>query len=160
MKNKKLFLIFLVLDIIAAIGLLVFLLLPNQNADQILFNGERSLATVKDLVNMGPRVPDSLAHASSISYFQAELIKCGWQALVLEQKINGHVAYNILATRSNDIPVILIGAHYDSRILAARDIEVANRNTAVPGAKDGASGKAFLLELARSLPKNSVSVAL
>jgi Zn-dependent M28 family amino/carboxypeptidase len=54
----------------------------------------------------------------------------------------------------------LLGAHYDSRIYADNDPNPANHNIPVPGANDGASGVAVLLELARSLPKNSAPVAL
>jgi Zn-dependent M28 family amino/carboxypeptidase len=44
---------------------------------------------------------------------------------------------------------VLIGAHYDSRRRADKDPE--HPNDPVPGANDGASGAAVLLELARTL---------
>jgi Zn-dependent M28 family amino/carboxypeptidase len=43
---------------------------------------------------------------------------------------------------------------------ADRDADVANQTMPVPAANDGASGVAVLLELARSLPKNTVPVWL
>ena len=49
---------------------------------------------------------------------------------------------------------MIIGAHYDSRLLADPDPDPSLRNQPVPGANDGASGVAVLLELARILPKN------
>jgi len=45
-----------------------------------------------------------------------------------------------------------LGAHYDSRQLADQDPEITNQRLPVPGANDGASGVAVLLELARILP--------
>jgi len=45
--------------------------------------------------------------------------------------------------------LIILGAHYDTRSLADRDAE--DKSRPVPGANDGASGVAVLLELARTL---------
>jgi Zn-dependent M28 family amino/carboxypeptidase len=49
-------------------------------------------------------------------------------------------------------PLYILGAHYDSRTVADQDEDPAARELPVPGANDGASGVAVLLELARSLP--------
>jgi Zn-dependent M28 family amino/carboxypeptidase len=45
--------------------------------------------------------------------------------------------------------IVILGAHFDSRAKATKDSE--NRSAPVPGANDGASGSATLLELARVL---------
>jgi glutaminyl-peptide cyclotransferase len=47
---------------------------------------------------------------------------------------------------------IIIGAHFDTRIYADEDPDPDKRTQPVPGANDGASGVAVLLELARILP--------
>ena len=57
-------------------------------------------------------------------------------------------------------PQIILGAHYDTRMFADNDPDPAKRLDPVPGANDGASGVAVLLELARVLPKDSVPVWL
>jgi glutaminyl-peptide cyclotransferase len=44
---------------------------------------------------------------------------------------------------------ILLGAHYDTRPRADRDPDPSNRHMPIPGANDGASGVAVLLECAR-----------
>ena len=111
-------------------------------------------------MDFGPRIPDSAAHQKTITYIQEELGKAGWSANLQKQTINGHIAYNILATRSILDPVILLGAHYDSRIWANQDPTPTNQKLAVPGADDGASGVAVLLELARSLPTKSAPTGL
>lgn len=46
---------------------------------------------------------------------------------------------------------IFLGTHYDTRPFADNDAEPRNRTSPVPGANDGASGVAVLLELARQL---------
>ncbi|MFW9999997.1 MAG: M28 family peptidase [Candidatus Hodarchaeota archaeon] len=47
--------------------------------------------------------------------------------------------------------IIILGAHYDSRAKATKDPIIANRSNPVPGANDGASGCAVLIELANVL---------
>ena len=54
----------------------------------------------------------------------------------------------------NDGPYIIIAAHYDSRFYADQDSDALKKQLPVPGANDGASGVAVLLELARVLPQN------
>jgi Zn-dependent M28 family amino/carboxypeptidase len=51
-----------------------------------------------------------------------------------------------------DQPWIILGAHYDTRFYANMDSDIEKQLQPVPGANDGASGVAVLLELARVLP--------
>jgi Zn-dependent M28 family amino/carboxypeptidase len=76
-----------------------------------------------------------------------------WNAEIQELQ-NGQTIKNIIARRGNTGPLIIIGAHYDSRFIADQDPDPNLRSQAVVGANDGASGVAVLLELARTLPDN------
>jgi Zn-dependent M28 family amino/carboxypeptidase len=58
----------------------------------------------------------------------------------------------VIAKRGRGSPWIIIGAHFDTRIYADQDPDPQKRALPVPGANDGASGVAVLLELARVLP--------
>jgi len=51
-------------------------------------------------------------------------------------------------------PWIILGAHFDSRLWADHDPDRSRRRQPVPGANDGASGVAVLLELARVIPRD------
>ncbi len=51
----------------------------------------------------------------------------------------------------NGKPRIMISAHWDTRPTADNDFELANRNKPIPGADDGASGVAVLIQLAKAL---------
>jgi len=79
---------------------------------------------------------------------------------IQESEALGHPIQNIVAKRNDVSLQIILGAHYDSRMFADNDPDPANHTQPVPGANDGASGVAVLLELARTLPEDSVSTWL
>jgi Zn-dependent M28 family amino/carboxypeptidase len=139
---------------------LVIASLPKPEAVTVKFDGQRALEDVRTQVAFGPRTPGSAAHSQTVDWIRAELGRVGWQTVVQETERMGHPVRNIVAFRKGDAPVILVGAHYDSRLQANNDPDPALQMQPVPGANDGASGVAVLLELARSLPPDTVSIWL
>jgi Iap family predicted aminopeptidase len=130
-----------------------------------IFVGERAYQDVVQQVAIGPRYPGSPGHAEVREWLVVSLGEAGWQAVVLESDFNGTTVYNIEACRATDEAgdqgYMLLGAHYDTRIYADQDPDMTRRDQPVPGANDGASGVAVLLELARVLPGNlSTAVCL
>jgi glutaminyl-peptide cyclotransferase len=123
------------------------------------FDGSRAYQDVIAQVSLGARTPGSLAHEQVIVYIQQELAKAGWNVQIQSTTWQGFSVQNIIASRSKDAPHFIVGAHYDSRLLADQD-KVPGRNDPVPGANDGASGVAILLELARTLPSGSIPIWL
>ncbi len=123
------------------------------------FDGQRAYQDVLTQVAFGARTPGSDAHAQVIAYIQQELENAGWKVQIQATEWLGFSIQNIIASRSEAAPRIVIGAHYDSRLLADQD-PGAGRSGAVPGANDGASGVAVLLELARTLPADSLPIWL
>jgi Zn-dependent M28 family amino/carboxypeptidase len=81
-------------------------------------------------------------------YILAELEKVNWDTRTQDFVYRGVAGSNIIASKGSG-PLILIGAHYDTRSIADQDA-VSSTET-VLGANDGASGVAVLLELARTL---------
>lgn len=124
------------------------------------FDGERAYQHVLRQVAFGPRIPGTEAHAQTIAYLQAELKRAGWQSEVLTDEIRGQTVRNLRAWQTAAEPVVLLGAHYDTRMYADNDPNPQNHSLPVPGGNDGASGVAVLLELARVLPRDSVTVEL
>jgi Zn-dependent M28 family amino/carboxypeptidase len=110
-------------------------------------------------MDFGPRTVGSPAHALALAWMQSELEKAGWQVQVQTAEAMGHPIQNLVARRGSQTPQIVVGAHYDSRLLADQDKGPGSAGP-VPGADDGASGVAVLLELARSLPVGTVPVEL
>jgi Zn-dependent M28 family amino/carboxypeptidase len=118
------------------------------------FDGKRALADVKAQMDMGPRTMDSPAHAKIVDWIQACLKSAGWTAEIHEASKGPIKIRNIVGRRGQGRPWVILGAHYDSRFLSDQDPDPAKRALPVPGANDGASGVAVLLELARVLPKD------
>lgn len=122
------------------------------------FDAPRAYQDVVYQTSLGPRTPGSEAHEQAIDYFRSELQKANWQVDVQVVEVNGHMLKNVIARRSDMPPEIILGAHYDSRLMADRDPDPKKQREPVPGANDGASGAAVLLELGRVLPSNSVPI--
>jgi len=115
------------------------------------FDGERALQDVANQLAFGPRLPGTPAHQETIDYFLTELERAGWSAEVQHLIWEGHEIKNVIAKRGSGSWIIL-GAHFDTRMTADRDPIAENVTLPVPGANDGGSGCAVLLELARTLP--------
>lgn len=132
----------------------------NREADPVTFDSSRAYSDVQTQVAFGPRTPESDGHAKIREWMRAELESAGWIVEVHESERLGHPIFNIIAKRNDDEPQIILGAHYDTRFFADNDLDITKRSEPVPGANDGASGVAILLEMARCLPKDTVPVWL
>lgn len=155
---RKIQILLLILSVLIIVSLVIWMRsrsLPQTKS----FDGARAYQDVLAQVAFGPRTPDSQAHAKTVAYIQAELQKAGWKTIMQKTKWKGFSVQNIIASRNNQTPRIILGAHYDTRLLADRD-PGPGRNSPVPGANDGASGVAILLELARTLPSESIPIWL
>jgi hypothetical protein len=123
------------------------------------FDGKRAYQDVIAQMSFGPRTPGSPAHTQAVAWMEGELHQAGWRVTLQNALEMGHPLQNVIADRSNAAPQFILGAHYDSRLLADQD-HGPGRNAPVPGADDGASGVAVLLELARTLPRQVPPVEL
>ncbi|MBI2333479.1 MAG: M28 family peptidase [Chloroflexi bacterium] len=120
------------------------------------FDGSRAYTDVQTQVDMGPRTPGSAGHAQIREWMRKELESAGWIVEVHESQRLGHPIYNVFAKRGDEPPQIILAAHYDTRFVADHDPDPAKQTESVPGANDGASGVSVLLELARTLPDDTV----
>ena len=159
-KSIVLYLAIIGLLLVITLGWYVFALLSQPEPDSTSFDGLRAYNDVQTQVAFGPRIPGTDGHAQIVEWMQEELVKAGWQVEIQESEALGHPIKNLVAKRSDASPQIILGAHYDSRIYADNDPDPANHTQPVPGANDGASGVAVLLELARTLPENTPDIWL
>jgi len=118
---------------------------------QLGFNGTRAFAHLEAQCSFGPRPPgsDNLTHCGD--YIVMVLREEGWPVQNQTWTYQGVSLRNILAGAAQ-APGLVVLAHYDTRPLADRDPDPANRTRPILGANDGASGVAVLLELAAVLP--------
>jgi glutaminyl-peptide cyclotransferase len=126
----------------------------TQNVQQ--FSGERAYQDVESQISFGPRNPGTPGHRQIVEWIASELSSSSWEVEIQYSEMLGHEVINVVGKRVGEVepnrPWIILGAHYDTRIYADEDPDPEKIMQPVPGANDGASGVAVLLELARILP--------
>jgi glutaminyl-peptide cyclotransferase len=118
------------------------------------FSGEKALAHVQRLVDLGPHPPGSEAIQKARDYIEQQLRHSGWQ--VTRQAFNddtprGKVLFVNLIARfpentNSASPSFLLCSHYDTKLF---------ETIRFVGANDGGSSTGLLLELARVLGKHA-----
>ncbi len=130
------------------------------------FDGEKAMAFLTAQTDFGPRAPGSRAHEECLAYLKDEMNKyadavvlqpfthAGYDGKILNLT-NVFSSFNLRAQTR-----ILLIAHWDSRPRADRDPDSSKRNLPIPGANDGASGIAILLEMARHFKEQPPTVGV
>ena len=130
---------------------------PVSNADSL-------FAFVKTQVDFGPRIPNTEAHKKTASWLKHKFESFGakvqfqeWEDYVYDgTKVD---LKNIIATINPQAKKrIMLSAHWDTRPFADHDTE--DKYLQLDGANDGASGVAVLLELARIISENELSIGV
>ena len=141
----------------AAVLLLLILLAcqtpPDHAGSAPAFDAARAFSHLSKQLEFGPRVPGSRGHSRCLDYILAHLGACTEAVKTQNFPIRCYpgqpLGTNVIAEFGDSaVAPILIGCHWDTRPVADRDPNPENRNTPIPGANDGASGVAVLLELA------------
>ena len=124
------------------------------------FNGNNAFNYVQKQIEFGPRIPGSSNSDVLKKFIAKELEFSGWlidyQNFIYDQQI----LTNIIAKSSNNPPKIIIGTHYDTRAFSDNESSIFLRKTPVPGANDGASGTAVLLELSKTIKREDFDIWL
>lgn len=160
MTSKRLLLLILSLLALTAGGYILWRYSRISRPRFQPFDSQRAYRDVVKLSSFGPRTPGSPAQQEAIDYFRSELQQVNWQVEVQAVELNGYILRNVIARRSDMPPEIILATHYDSRLMADKDPDLQKQQEPVPGANDGASGTAVLLELGRIIPANSVPIWL
>jgi Zn-dependent M28 family amino/carboxypeptidase len=116
------------------------------------FDGEQAFAYLEQQMQIPERWPGSEGHTAAGDLIISTLDELGWS--VEEQRFDyREVEGRNIIGRANEGagPVIILGAHYDTRRVADQTPGATEQGLSVPGAVDGASGVAVLLESARTL---------
>lgn len=132
-------------------------------------DGARAWGRVKQQVDFGPRIPGTPGHDRCRAWLVAELTKLGAdveQQSFTDSSLGRPLALtNVIArwpaaaSGAKDRHVLLC-AHWDSRPWSDQDADRSHWNDPCPGANDGGSGVAVLLEVAECLAKRKAPVAV
>jgi glutaminyl-peptide cyclotransferase len=154
---------------LAATVALALLLLPLAARAQVqteLWDGQRALASIAELLRFTPRSMDTAGHQKTIDFIKAELAKDKVDVVTTQRWVfnapdgKQHAMTNIIARFQPQNPRrMIVATHYDSIIKAYRDAK--DPDAPMPGANNSASGVALLLETARVLsllPKPAIGI--
>lgn len=135
--------------------LFVWLMNKTKELD---FDPKKAYESIAIQLSFGPRFPTSIGHQQEIKYIEKTLKGYGWDVDFQPFTYKNTQNINIIASRGNGKPTILLGAHYDTRRFSDQESDSTMRLLPVPGANDGASGVSILLELARILPNKDIQL--
>jgi glutaminyl-peptide cyclotransferase len=128
------------------------------------FQEVRAFADIGNQVAFGPRAPGTTGHQQCLDWLIAQLTPLADR--VVRQDFSASTAFggpypftNLIATFNESAAgdAWMVAAHWDTRPEADEDPDPANRHKPVPGANDGGSGVAVLLEMARALKAQAPS---
>ncbi len=144
--------------------------LSEADSAEVRFDGARALEAVQSQLDFGTREPGGPGHDACAAWMIDYL---GQYADSVATDRWTHVTtagdtlplVNIIASfNPGNHRRVLLCAHWDTRPVGEHDPDPANRNKPIPGANDGGSGTAVLLELARvfaaSAPEVGVDIVL
>ena len=150
---------------IAALALVLSAASLGACADRFAVDGERALGRVRHQVDAGPRIPGTAANAQIREWIAAEAARLGGrverQAFVDSTLARPVEVTNVIARFGpTDGRRIVLCAHFDTRPWSDRDPDTTWRFRPVPGANDGGSGVAVLLEVAELMSRRAPAVGV
>lgn len=128
------------------------------------FNADSAYAFVEKQLSFGPRVPNSEGHKKCGDYLISQLKTYGAEVIVQEAKVMAYTGASLrirnIIARYNPEKTnrVVLFAHWDTRPFS--DMDPVNDKDPVPGADDGASGVAVLLEIARNIQTTQPQVGI
>ena len=116
-----------------------------------MFSGENAYEHIKAQLDFGPRIPGSEGLENTADYIKSTLESNGWDVSFQDFIFMDVPVRNIIAKKGSGSQLIMLGTHYDTRSVSDQDTDTGLRDQPVPGANDGGSGTAVLLEFGRVL---------
>jgi Zn-dependent M28 family amino/carboxypeptidase len=148
----------------AIIFLPFFVISSSGGAD---FDAGRAWGHLQAQLAFGPRNPGGEGHRLCLQYLETELKKYAdtlnlqrFDAVIPGTSQTVSLSNVIAGFHPQHSRKILLCAHWDTRPWADQDADPQNRDKPIPGANDGASGVAVLLEIARCLAAQDPGVAV
>ncbi len=126
------------------------------NSEQLLlFNETNAYNLISSQLDIGFRVPGTVEHDLCANWIRNQINShvdsvVSQNFTIQKEGLAAYECQNILGKLNTDEEeIVILGAHWDSRNVSEKDY--IDRDLPIPGANDGASGVAVLIELARVL---------
>lgn len=139
--------------------------LPAACSERFAVDGERALGRVRHQCDAGPRISGTPGNAAIREWIAAECGRLGGrvQRQAFTDTTLGHAlpVTNVIARFGPaEGRRIVLCAHFDTRPWCDRDPDTTKRALPVPGANDGGSGVAVLLEVAELMARRAPPVGV
>ncbi len=144
-----------------SIFILTIILLISCQTNKIQFDGNLAFNWLEKQCEFGPRNPGSEGYFNckdfliqNLKDFSDTVFTQNFTYTELRENNTYNLSNIIAEFNVNSEKHILLGAHWDTRPWADKDLNLSNRFTPITGANDGASGVAVLMELAKMFNSN------
>ncbi len=144
-----------------SIFILTIILLISCQTNKIQFDGNSAFNWLEKQCEFGPRNPGSKGYFAckdfliqNLKDFSDTVFTQNFTYTELRENNTYNLSNIIAEFNVNSEKHILLGAHWDTRPWADKDLNLSNRFTPITGANDGASGVAVLMELAKMFNSN------
>ena len=130
------------------------------------FDASAAFELLKQQVAFGPRVPGTPGHQRQLDWMVAYLKQRADTVIVqpftavTPKGDTLHLSNVIARFKPAATDRVLLLAHWDTRQIADSEADSAKKNNPIPGANDGASGVAVLMQLADVLKRHSPPVGV
>ena len=130
------------------------------------FNNENAYTFLEKQLSFGPRNPGSEGHVACKDWMVSQFKKYGADVIAQDFTANiytgdSYPAWNIIAQfNPENKRRVILSAHWDTRFIGEEDNDVKMRDKPIPGADDGGSGTAVLLEIARVIQENPIDMGV
>lgn len=130
------------------------------------FDSDSAYRYCKEQCDFGPRIMNSRAHDECEQYIISKFESFGLETMSQKTTLRGYDgtmlrSTNIIASYKPEATTrVLLCAHWDSRPWADNDPDENNHHTPVMAANDGASGVAVMMEIARLISKDTLSIGV
>jgi hypothetical protein len=147
-------------------GTLLFIYVQSYSTQN--FDEERAFSLIEKQCSFGARTPNSKSHVAQVAWMVTELSKHKGAQVTRDTFSHLDRKRNVTLNLTN-VSIVFKGklpgrrlfcAHFDCRPWSDMDPNPAFRNMPVPGANDGASGVAVLMEACHSLSVTAPPVTI
>jgi len=130
------------------------------------FSSDSTYSHIEKQLSFGVRVPGTDGHKACKDWMVSKFKSYG--ADVIEQDFTANIytgekwpATNIIAQfNPENKKRVILSAHWDTRFIAEEDPDSSKRDQPIPGADDGASGTAVLIEMGRLLQQHPIDLGV